>query len=270
MSVPLTEKEEKELGEVVMAPTAWVEGELPTSDYVDARTPEEGERDAKIQSETTTTTADAPGAEPMQMTLEEAIEKSKKEHEELKKRVVKPHNKVSRPVAESDVEKVLKDAYTLRDLCFTEHGLYARAYAMHHAQIESEDPMNFFVLNDGKLIVNPKIIRHTKTTVDSEEGCMTYADLPQRVVERYNKIEVEFQSIEGEEGKDAKLTEIMKADLSGKDAKIWQHEIAHGLGEYVYGKDFAKPELGFTRMNRKGGGIIINKLEVLEEVSKTQ
>lgn len=244
MSENLSERattERKESIDQVMAPTAWIDGELPANGYVDARTPEE----IANEPETVVITTDAP------VPVEELVD--------ITARIVKPHNKVSRDVTEADLKKVLVDAYVLRDLCFAQNGIYATAYAMAHPQIDSVDPLSFFVLSDGRVIVNPKITNHTKNTVDSQEACMTFPKLDQRVVQRYNKIEVEFQSIDGEE-EAPRLTEKLNASLSGRDAKIFQHEIAHLDGKYIFGDDLEKPEVGY-RLRNNGRGIIINKQE---------
>lgn len=239
--------EEKKTEDMVMAPTAWIDGELPTNGYLDAMTPEERAEQAKIQDGVVITTSEAPA--PTEGPVDVAA------------RIVPPHSKISREVTAEDLKRIIVDAYVLRDLCFAKNGLFISAYAMAHPQIDAVDPLNFFVMNDGRVIVNPKITNHTKHTVDSQEACMTFPNLDQRVVQRYNKIDVDFQSIEGGE-EEPKLTEVMHVSLSGKEAKIFQHEISHLLGSYIFGDDLTKPDLGYQLRNN-GGGIIVNKeLEV--------
>lgn len=217
--------------------------------YTDARTDEERANEPKADI---TTSSELITPETVQV--------------DLSYRIVAPHNKVSRAVTKEDLKRVMVDAYVLRDLCFTQNGLYQTAFAMHHSQIDNNDPLNFFVMNDGRVIVNPVITRTTRHTVDSEEGCMTFPKLSQKVVPRYHKAEADFQSLEGTE-EEPTLTEVMKTSLSGMDAKIWQHETSHGLGKYIFGEDLENPELGFHYYNKSG--IVMNKA-VVESVKREE
>jgi len=145
---------------------------------------------------------------------------------------VKPHKKVSAPVTESNLKQIHKDAVNMVYMCQTQHGIYPAAYAIAHAQINDKKPLRFFVTHDGQLIINPVIVRHTNHFVDSKEGCMTYPDGPMVTVPRWNKCEVEYQTMDEED----KLTGIIKKSLSSKEAKIWQHEIDHMDAIYIYDK----------------------------------
>jgi len=162
----------------------------------------------------------------------EAVEKKPDTPEKIDfvAKLVKPHNKVSRDVTQDDVARLSEDGKILFNLCYTQVGLYPGAYAMHHSQIDDQDPLNYFVTANREIIINPKIIRHTKTPVDSKEGCMTFGDKEMITVPRYHKIEVEYRTITD----DGKLTEIDTLKLSGRDAFVFQHEIEHGLGKYIY------------------------------------
>lgn len=151
-------------------------------------------------------------------------------------RVVKPHLKVSRLVTEKDIEKVVEEAKILHAICFESSGLYKGAYAMHHSQIESEDPMKLFVTWDRSIVINPVITRHSNYTKDSEEACVSFADRPMVVVQRWQKIDVEFTTIMSDpdnEGK-FKLSSPQTIKLSGPQAFVWQHEIDHGEGKLIY------------------------------------
>jgi peptide deformylase len=160
--------------------------------------------------------------------------------EDLIRRIVSPHKKVSREVTEKDLEKVLSDGQILLDLCYMRAGMYGSAFAMAHSQIEESDPLRFFVMANGLIIINPKIINHTRVPVDSEEGCMSFSEKPQKTVQRYHKIEVKYVTIK-EENEKKIFTPVIAASLSGREAKIFQHEIAHMNGKYVY-DDNAQPE----------------------------
>lgn len=143
---------------------------------------------------------------------------------------VKPHNKKSRKVTNKDLQDVKEDAIILFMLCNTKHGIYPGGLAVAHPQIDSKDPLRFFVINTSEVVINPVITNHTRHTVDSEEGCLSFPDKKPIIVQRYNKIQVEYQTID----KDFKLTKVIKADISGKRAKVFQHEINHLDSVYIF------------------------------------
>lgn len=145
-------------------------------------------------------------------------------------RIVPPHHNKSRPVTEADLPKVMEEGKVLYNLCYTRCGRYNGAHAVHHSQIDDKDPMNFFITADREIIINPTMTRHTKALVDSKEGCVTFFDNPEKIVGRFHKIEVDFQTITKED----KLSEVFHVELTGKASKIFQHEIGHGNAEYIY------------------------------------
>jgi len=139
--------------------------------------------------------------------------------------IVKPHRKKSREATEADIPRIKELAKGMAELCNKRHGNYPGAYAIAHCQVEEKDPIRFFVLREGNVFINPRILDHTKATVDSKEGCMSYADKPQKVVQRHNKIKVVIEVV----GKGEQILE-----LNGRIAKIFQHEIDHFEGKYIY------------------------------------
>ncbi len=156
--------------------------------------------------------------------------------ESVLKRIVAPHDKVSRLVTDADIERVVKEAQVLHAICFEQNGLYKGAYAMHHSQIDSEDPMKLFVTWDRSIVINPTIIRHSNYTKDSKEACMSFPMDPEIIVPRYQKIEVEFVTVMSDpdnEGK-FKLSSPQTLSLTGPQAFIYQHEIDHGEGKLIY------------------------------------
>lgn len=159
-----------------------------------------------------------------------------KKEENLLLRMVKPHSKISREVLESDIERVVKEANVLYNLCFIPDGLSNGARAMAHSQIEDKDPLRFFVTAKRDIIINPVITRHTKTTVDSLEGCRSMADRPPIIVQRWHKIETEFQTlIIDPDNKDKfKFSSVLKEELSGLEAKVWAHELNHLNAIYIF------------------------------------
>jgi peptide deformylase len=205
---------------------------MAMTDYVDSRSKEEIEN----EPEAVVTTADS-GGEPMVIDMQDAglpATEEVKEAQELMNKIVAPHSTVSKPVTQDDVDYVLADAQHLVDLCFMSNGLYATAYAMAHPQIETHNPLRFFALASGVVVCNPVITRHTKHPVDSLEGCMTAPHIPKKMVQRYHKIEVDFQTIDD----DKKLTEVHHVELQGPQAKVWQHEISHLNGHYCFDENF--------------------------------
>lgn len=150
--------------------------------------------------------------------------------------IVAPHTKKSRLVTDEDVAKVASDAAILYALCFEKSGMYLGAYAMHHSQINDTDPLSFWVTVDREIIVNPVIKRHTRTLVDSKEGCMSFGDKPQIIVPRWHKLEVEYQTVmvDPENKEKFKLSSIIEKSLSGHDSFIFQHEFDHGEGKFIY------------------------------------
>lgn len=152
------------------------------------------------------------------------------------KRLVLPHEKVSRLVTEADLERVVEEVKILHAICFESYGPYHGAFAMHHSQIDDKDPLNFFVTAEREIIINPVIVRHSNYTIDSTEGCVTYPGLKQVVVQRWHKCDVEYVTIMTDtENKDKfKLSSKIEASWSGMDAKVFQHEFDHGNAIYIH------------------------------------
>lgn len=67
------------------------------------------------------------------------------------------------------------------------------------------------------IIINPKIISHSKQTNTTEEGCLSLPDITLNIP-RYNKIKVLYYDLEGHR---------KKIKASGLFARVLQHEIDH-------------------------------------------
>lgn len=167
--------------------------------------------------------------------------KLKKMTEEKKEKIkiVPPHKLISRDVTPADVDQVYKDAKDMYDLIGEKIGNYAGFYAIAHCQITEKDPLRFFLINPQHaifdefpeaVIINPVIIRHTKHTVEKEEGCLSYATLPTTMVERWHKCEVEFHVL----NENKMISEKFTKNLSGTLAQVFQHEINHFDSVYIY------------------------------------
>lgn len=82
-------------------------------------------------------------------------------------------------------------------------------------------PLNMCVvgihINDVKIMLNPRITKHSKNRKDSSEGCLS---LPGAFcnVKRFEWVEVEYETVDGE---------TVEERLSGFAANVIQHEIDH-------------------------------------------
>ncbi len=158
-------------------------------------------------------------------------------------RYVPWHKKPSRNVTAEDIPTVLKEAPILGELCHTSVGVYDGGNAVCHAQINDTDPLRFFVSSSGEIIVNPVIVKHTKTTVDSVEACTSFPEKPPVTVQRYHKIVVQFQQLTAQK----ELSEPRQEDFSGPESKVIQHECAHMNGHSIYDEEVsAEDSLGQT------------------------
>lgn len=136
--------------------------------------------------------------------------------------VIKPHDKKSREVTDTDIDRVIEDAQKMFKLCVN------GCIALAHSQIEDKDPLRFFVTPD-KIFINPVITRSTKAFVKSEEGCRTFSGKEPVQIDRHYRIEFEFQVIDMH-----RLSEIQKAKVKGLSAFVVQHEIDHMDAKYIY------------------------------------
>lgn len=88
-------------------------------------------------------------------------------------------------------------------------GRYPFASSISHCQIEGNDPLRFFVVDQegnyiklkkffgfprARTIINPVIISHGKKKVKQKEGCMSISDKPKRI-QRWENVEIEFQTL---------------------------------------------------------------------------
>lgn len=146
--------------------------------------------------------------------------------------IISPHNIESKKVTEKDLERVYTDASKMLKMCFERKGLMGGAYAIAHPQVQDWKPLRFFVTKEGKIICNPKILKHTKTTVDSEEHCLTFFYKKESaIIQRWNVIEVEHEELINE-----KLVKKHEK-ITGLKAKIYQHELDHLNCKYIYAID---------------------------------
>jgi len=142
--------------------------------------------------------------------------------------LIAPHQIKSRKCTEADIDRIKKDAREMISLCHQKHGMYPGGEAVAHSQITNEDPLRFFVTKAGDIIINPRIINHGEAVANSPEGCLSMTHMPPRLMKRWKKCTVRFQVIDGSKFKD------VEEEVSGHLANIFQHEIQHFFGKYVY------------------------------------
>lgn len=161
--------------------------------------------------------------------------------------IIVPHKNESRKATNEDAAFIAEQASEMMLLAAKiEHSreFFNQVYGVHHSQV-SKDPIDFFALNptnksvtdkwrdEAFVIVNPEIINHTRHTVPSEESCLSFAGLSAVSVERWNKVTVKYRTILQEDGKWT-LSAPIEKNLGGLMARIFQHEIGHGKGEFIY------------------------------------
>lgn len=174
---------------------------------------------------------------PPSMTRDEIIKKVLERKVELSSKYAPPHNKKSRLVVNDDIERVLKDAEIMHEMCLVGRADYTTAYAIAHPQIDDKDPLRFYVTSAGQIIINPTITNHTNQFLDRKEGCMTWPGEPMKTVLRYNKVTLSYQTLvyrEVDGKKVMKLSPVVETGYSGKDANVVQHELQHLNGKCIY------------------------------------
>lgn len=147
--------------------------------------------------------------------------------------LIPAHRVLSRDVTPEDVARVKADAAIMVVVTKIPYGLYANAYAIAHPQVTDQDPLKFFVTKDNEIICNPVITYASKLKRPMEEGCMTFADKKKKAMFRPYKITVEFQYIT----ENGTLSEKISDTFKGIEAQVFQHEIEHFEGKYIYDEE---------------------------------
>lgn len=163
----------------------------------------------------------------------------------LQGRFIPAHNKKARWVKAADLPKVLTDGKDLLNMCRIPRGEKKGAISMAHTMVNDQDPLRFFVINNGvnpsgMVIINPVIIDSTKVPTLQTEGCMAFPDKPAKnLVPRFNKITVTYQTlVKREQDKEPILTNPITETLNGKSSFMFQHECSHLNGANIYDKDY--------------------------------
>lgn len=146
---------------------------------------------------------------------------------------IKPHTKKSRDVENYDVQRVLSDAVEMLNIALNPPGPYESARAVAHSQFESNDPLRFFVTADERIIVNPYIIAHEIKTSTQNEGCTSFPYYRHFPKTRWYKVQVMYLEFEEDEKGKLKLVP-RKKHVTGREARMFQHEIEHMEGVLLY------------------------------------
>jgi peptide deformylase len=143
--------------------------------------------------------------------------------------IIDPHNIISRLITPDDYARVKEEADRIYEEAFSPKGIFKKVYAVAHQQVTDKDPLRFFILRSGLIVMNPEIIRHTKTTVGDYEACLSFPNNYQILVQRWYKITVKYEKLNND------LTVYQREEhLKGLEARIFQHEMAHFDCNYIY------------------------------------
>jgi len=173
----------------------------------------------------------------------EEIEKRQKiltEFTRLSARYCLPHNKKSRWVTEADLPRVIADGKDLVAMCSLPRGKYSGIAALAHPQIDDRDPLRFFVLPNGMVVINPVITLKTKVPVFKKEGCMSHSTKEMKeMIPRPNKITVTYQTLaQKNNDSEPELSKSITETLNGGYGHIFVHEIDHLNGQDIYTENF--------------------------------
>lgn len=147
--------------------------------------------------------------------------------------VIKPHQIKSRPVEVKDYARVYRDAKLILPLCEKPSDKYfSGAEALCHCQVTDHDPLRFFVMRDGDIIMNPEIIQvmNNNKQIKDFEGCLSYPGRNVTKLRRFKRIRVRYDLMVGE----AAVKKGIEEELSMLRARIFQHEIDHMNAIYIY------------------------------------
>ncbi len=161
--------------------------------------------------------------------------------------IVPPHKNISRPANDNDAKLIVELSERMDKLMddLIIAGVFSEIFALHHSQIVSR-PINFFVIykNNQRLnekypdfprvIVNPKIIDHTNQLLIKGEGCLSFPGKPHAEVNRWNKILCEYQIPVLQDDGSYTLSDIHCENITGVLSQMFQHEIDHANGIYIY------------------------------------
>lgn len=121
----------------------------------------------------------------------------------------------------AEIAHLVSEMFTL---CHQPLGHFPSAIALAHCQVEHRHPKKFFVMHDGEVVINPRILESQHPTTHIE-GCMSFAFRGSKKVQRFQQLTVEYMN-----DKD----EIVMESVEGLRAFVFQHEIDHMNGKAIY------------------------------------
>jgi len=185
-------------------------------------------------------TPKAPHDEKLPKEEKEKRQKIINEYSRLQGRYCSPHTKMARWIKATDVGRVMKEGLDMVTMCGLPRGKYSGIAALAHPQIEEKDPLRFFVLPTGLIVINPIIFNHTKTEIGKAEGSMSHPDKSvKKDVPRYNKIMVVYQSLTKKNAEaEPTLSKPITESINGWRCHVFQHEISQLHGADIYDEKF--------------------------------
>jgi len=146
-------------------------------------------------------------------------------------KLIAPHKNKSRRVEDKDIPRIMKLAPIMFSMCNSPLGIHkGGALAIAHSQVESKDPLRFFVTNDAQVIINPEVVRHTGYRKLGLEGCVTFFASKSIYIKRWNTGTIKLSYLD----KNDKITSPVEIRVTGQIARVFQHELAHFEGDYIF------------------------------------
>lgn len=150
-----------------------------------------------------------------------------------KLRIIAPHRQPSKTVTKlEDIREAVDEMHKLMQNL--PHG--QEGYALHHSQV-SDKPFNVFVIHPKiqplfqgySMICNPKILERSDPRGFSEK-CLSYPFRGIKNTKRYYRMRIQCE-VEHDLGGMLRLTIL---DVESIVAYIFQHEIEHARGAFIY------------------------------------
>lgn len=164
--------------------------------------------------------------------------------------IIKPHFNKSKEVGKKDVPIIEKAIVPMMNLCKElEKKTWDQVFALAHCQVNNK-PLRFFVFNSNnkyideflgtkgsEVIINPRIVSHVKFKDTKQENCVSFPGESAKNVQRYTKIEIEYQDLLVKEDNSLFISDKKRMSCTGVIAQIFQHQIDHFNAKYIYSKE---------------------------------
>lgn len=157
-------------------------------------------------------------------------------------KIVLPHHNRSLPVT---LVSELRDTQAMANMLdASEFGNHEKrdGFALHHSQVQTEDPLDYFVLREDvathfpeRVICNARIIEATGSEVFFE-ACLSFPFRKGMRTRRYTWLKVEAEVPVRTLFVGPLKLKTVQFEVSGLDAFIVQHEILHAKGQNIFNK----------------------------------